>query len=344
MTSDGSSISVVMPLYNGRSYVGEALQSVLDQSVLPGEVIVVDDGSTDASHEVIDSIESPIPVKIIRQSNRGQAAARNVGVSVANGEFVAFIDQDDGWRRGHLEALLRAISKDPDIAWAYSDFDEIDTQGRTVTHSFIREQGLVHPKRTLAACLAADLMVIPSASMLRKEALVGVGGFYEELSGYEDDELFVRIFRAGWNHVFVDKPLTRFRVHGSDSSSSSSWRFLDSRMTYLDRLIESVIDDDRLNRYWVRDLVLPRFFVTTVDDYSRALSRMEWEQAERAAEAAKRMASMMPPRLRRRIEMRVMSNPKACRRALLVLNRMPARVQRLVNPTLRIRPTSRYAN
>ena len=73
-------------------------------------------------------------------------------------------------------------------------------------------------------------------------------------------------------HVFVPKPLTRFRIHANGTNSSSSFRFLDSRMTFLDKLIGSVEDDDRMNRYWVRDLVLPRFFLTTVDDYARAES------------------------------------------------------------------------
>ena len=340
---DGSSVSVVMPLYNGGAYVEEALRSIVDQSVPPGEVIVVDDGSTDGSDEVVERFIAPFPIKVIHQANLGQSAARNGGVGLATGEFIAFIDQDDGWRRNHLEALLRAISKSPDIGWAYTDFDEIDTQGRTVTHSFMLEQGVVHPKRSLAACLSGDLMVIPSASLLRKAALVQVGGFDEELAGYEDDELFVRIFRADWKHTFVAKPLTRFRVHNDGSSSSSSWRFLESRMTYLDKLIESVTDDDRLNRYWVRDLVLPRFFVTTVDDYSRALSRSDWEQAAQAAAVATRLASLMPPRFQRRIEVRLMSDPKLCRRALQVLNVLPAGAQRRVHPALRLRSASRYA-
>ncbi len=342
ISRDGSGISVVVALYNGRDYIHDALRTVVDQTVLPGEVIIVDDGSTDGSDEVVQGIETPFPVKIVRQANTGQSAARNVGVGLANGEYIAFIDQDDQWRKDHLDALLRAISKNPDIAWAYTDFDEMDTQGRTVTHGFILESGLSHPKRSLAACLAGDLMVIPSASLLRKAALDQVGGFDERLSGYEDDDLFIRIFRAGWKHAFVPKALTRFRVHGS--SSSSGWKFLDSRMIYLEKLIETVSDDDRLNRYWVRDLVLPRFFLATLDDYSRALSRSNWEQASQAAAAAHYLASMMPPRLRRRIEVRLMSRPRLCRRALQGLDLMPARAQRLVNPTLRIRKLSRYAD
>lgn len=342
MNGEGSSVSVVMPLHNGRAYVEQSLRSILDQSVLPQEIIVVDDGSTDGAAEVVESFASPVPIKVVRRPGRGQSAARNVGVGLASGELVAFLDQDDEWRREHLESLVGAISKKPEIGWAYTDFDEMDAEGRTVTHSFMHEHRLVHPKTSLAACIAADLMVLPSASILRRSAFVDVGGFDERLSGYEDDDLFVRMFRADWRHVFVPKPLTRFRISANGGSSSTTLRFLESRMTYLEKLIASVADDDRLNRYWVRDLVLPRFFVTTVDDYARELSRSRWGEAARAAEVSQQLAAMMPPRLRRRVEVAIMARPKLCRPALQALDRMPRRVQRLVNPALRLRVPSRY--
>jgi glycosyltransferase involved in cell wall biosynthesis len=342
MNGDGTSVSVVMPLHNGRTYVGQSLRSVLDQSVQPQEIIVVDDGSIDGTADVVESFASPAPIKVVRQPSRGQSAARNVGVELASGELIAFLDQDDEWRREHLESLIKAISEKPEVGWAYTDFDEMDAEGRTVTHSFMHEHHLVHPKTSLAACIGGDLMVLPSASMLRRAALLEVGGFDECLSGYEDDDLFVRMFRADWRHVFVPEPLTRFRISANGGSSSTTLRFLESRMTYLEKLIASVADDDRLNRYWVRDLVLPRFFVTTVDDYARELSRSRWVEAARAAEVSAQLAAMMQPRLRRRIEVAMMARPRLCRPALQALDRMPRRLQRLVNPALRLRVPSRY--
>ncbi len=344
ISDDELTVSVVIPLYNGHAFIEQALRSVVEQTVQPQEVIVVDDGSTDGSAELVESFDAPIPIKVVYQANRGQSAARNAGVELAIGDLIAFLDHDDEWRRNHLEVLIRAISKKPEIGWAYNDFDEMDSEGRTVTHSFIREFHLVHPKTSLAACLAGDLMVLPSASLFRKTAFVDVGGFDERLSGYEDDDLFVRMFLADWKHVFVPKPLTRFRIHAKGTNSSSSLRFLDSRMIFLDNLIRSVEDDDRMNRYWVRDLVLPRFFLTTVDDYARALSRCRWAEAAQAAATAERLAAMMQPRLRRRIEIALMNRPKLCRRALQGLDRMPRRLQRFVNPALRLRIPTRYSS
>jgi glycosyltransferase involved in cell wall biosynthesis len=337
----GLQISVVMPLYNGLAYVEEALRSVMDQTLLPGEVIVVDDGSSDGSDTFVECLDSPVPIKVVHQPNRGQSAARNAGVQLASGELIAFLDQDDAWRPEHLEVLRRSILKKRDVGWAYHDFDEMDGAGGTITRSFIHEHHLVHPKTSLAACLSGDLMILPSASILRKAAFVEVGGFDERLAGYEDDDLFVRMFRADWKHTFVPKALTRFRIHASGSSSTTR-RFLDSRLVYIDTLIETMADSDRLNRYWVRDLVLPRFFVTTVDDYARELSRSNWEEAARAAAAAEHIAALMQPRLRRQIEVALMQRPELCRRTLLVLDRMPRQLQRHVHPMLRLRPQVRY--
>lgn len=341
----GLQISVVMPLYNGLAYVEEALRSVMDQTLLPGEVIVVDDGSSDGSDEFVECLDSPVPIKVVHQPNRGQSAARNAGVELASGELIAFLDQDDAWRPEHLEVLRRAILKKPGIGWAYHDFDEMDSAGGTITRSFIHEHRLVHPKTSLATCLSGDLMVLPSASMLRKGAFVEAGGFDERLAGYEDDDLFVRMFRADWKHAFVPKALTRFRIH-TNGSSSTTRRFLESRLVYIDTLIETMADSDRLNRYWVRDLVLPRFFVTTLDDYAREVSRSNWEEAARAAAAAaaEHIASLMEPRLRRQFEVALMQRPELCRRALQVLDRMPRKVQRYVHPMLRLRPQVRYGS
>ncbi len=337
----GLQISVVMPLYNGLAYVEEALRSVMDQTLLPREVIVVDDGSSDGSDEFVERLESPVPIKVVHQPNRGQSAARNAGVELAGGELIAFLDQDDAWRPEHLEVLRRAISRKQGVGWAYHDFDEMDSAGGIVTRSFIHEHHLVHPKTSLGSCLLGDLMVLPSASMLRKDAFVEVGGFDERLAGYEDDDLFVRMFRADWKHTFVPKALTRFRIHTS-GSSSTTLRFLESRLLYIDTLIDTIPDSDRLNRYWVRDLVLPRFFVTTLDDYAREVSRSNWDEAASAAAAAEHIAKLMEPRVRRQLEVSLMQRPVLCRRALQMLDRMPHRVQRQVNPVLRLRPQVRY--
>ncbi len=107
-----SGVSVVIPLYNKGPYIARALNSVLAQTVRDFEVIVVDDGSTDDGAEVVRGFADP-RIRLIRQENRGVSAARNRGIEAARGELVAFLDADDEWMPGHLEALLRLRDKYP---------------------------------------------------------------------------------------------------------------------------------------------------------------------------------------------------------------------------------------
>lgn len=328
-------VSVITPVYNGRRFLRGTVESVGRQTVLPSELIIVDDGSTDDSLAVLEGFSPPFPVRVVRQANKGQSAARNHGTRIASGEFVAFLDQDDEWTARHLERLMSVFHEQPDLGWAYSDFDEFDAAGAIVTRSFLLEYGLTVPKRTLLACVGADAMVLPSASVLRRSACLEVGGFDEELSGYEDDDLFVRFFRAGWAHRFVRESLTRFRVHGDGCSVSP--RYLASRVRFFDKLTTMLPGDDRLNRYYIRDAVAPRFFRTTLDDYVRACSVRDWQQASMTFAALEKFAEPLAPNLTRPLKMALARRPRLFRR-LLQLNEW---LHLTLNPLLRLRPIRR---
>ena len=113
-------ISVVIPLYNKAQHIAETLSSVLAQSVLPSEIIVIDDGSTDGGAQVVRQFESA-GVRLITQTNQGVSAARNRGLEEATGDYVAFIDADDLWLPDHLRVLSDLIEKWPHLScsqWA----------------------------------------------------------------------------------------------------------------------------------------------------------------------------------------------------------------------------------
>jgi glycosyltransferase involved in cell wall biosynthesis len=293
------------------------VRSVLAQTLPPCELIIVDDGSTDGSLEELARLPpAPFPVRVLRQANAGQSAARNAAAREATGEFLAFIDQDDSWHPRHLEELVEPLAADPDVGWAYCDFDEMDLEGNLVTRAFIRTLGVPHPKRTIYECVAGDLMVLPSASVMRRAAFEQAGGFDESLCGYEDDDLFVRFFRLGWDHVFVARPLLRFRVHATGSSTSP--RFLESRMRYAAKLISILPDDSRMFRYYVSKGIAPRFFLTSLDDYVRACSARDWEGARLALKTVNHFAALRRPSLRLRWKLFWISSPSttACPTAL----------------------------
>lgn len=329
-------VSAIIPVFNGRSQLRAALDSVATQTLPPKELIVVDDGSTDGSRHVVESFAAPFPVHLIEQPNQGQSAARNHGARLASGELLAFLDQDDEWRPRHLEVMAAPFGRQPDLGWIYSDFDEIDGDGFVVTRAFLREFGVRNPKSTVLACVGQDLMVLPSASVLRRSMFDQVGGFDEQLCGYEDDDLFVRCFRAGWLHRFVARPLTRFRIHSS--SSSSTGRFIESRLRYADKLESMFQKADRLNRAYMRDAIAPRFFNTTLDDYVRACSAKDWEQARRAFVALEHFAKLRGrPRLTTAWKLALTRNPRLFR-ALLVINEgFPQRLRWRTHPAIRLR-------
>jgi len=113
------SISVVIPTYNRSHTLARALDSVIAQSVQPLEIIVIDDGSTDDTGTLV---KSQYPdVKLYRQSNHGVSHARNRGIESANGEWIAFLDSDDAWYPGKLEAQLRELERNPSIRLCHTD-------------------------------------------------------------------------------------------------------------------------------------------------------------------------------------------------------------------------------
>lgn len=327
-------ISVVLPVFNGRRFLRDAIDSVACQTLPPSELIVVDDGSTDNSLDHLVGYRPGFPVKVLRQANAGQSAARNRAVAAAAGDLLAFLDQDDVWYPAHLEALAAALSADPAAGWSYSDFDEIDGDGNLVTRGFLRAYAVGNPKRSVVDCLAGDLMVLPSASLLRRAAFAAVAGFDERLSGYEDDDLFVRIFRSGWGHAFLDRSLVKFRIH--PVSSSSSRRFFESRVAFAAKLASLFPDDSRMRRYYLRDLIAPRFFQTSLDDYVRACAQRDWDQARCALGVLNHFAGLRHAGLWLHCKMLCIQEPRLFRMLVMVNDHLPDRARFVHNPGVRL--------
>jgi glycosyltransferase involved in cell wall biosynthesis len=328
-------ITAIIPVFNGRRCLRVAIDSILAQTTRPDELIVVDDGSTDGSREVLEGLETPFRLRVIVQANQGQSAARNTAARQASGELLAFLDQDDQWLPRHLEVLGAVFARDPEIGWCYSDFDEIDGHGYVVTRAFLREYRVRHPKATVLACVNQDLMVLPSASVLRRSMFDQVGGFDEALCGYEDDDLFVRCFRAGWGHRFVAEPLARFRIHGT--SSSATPRFIASRLRYADKLESMFEAADRLDRHYIRDAVAPRFFNTTLDDFVRACSANDWTQARDASVALEHFATLRGRGTFTAWKLALTRHPRLFR-ALMAMNEgLPQFLRWRAHPAVRLR-------
>jgi hypothetical protein len=255
----------------------------------------------------------------------------------SSGDLLAFIDQDDLWHPDHIRSLTAPFASNSRLGWAFSDFDEINLEGMVNTRSFFETVGIDPAQRsTLGSLVAGDIMVLPSASVLRAEAFHDVGGFDRELQGYEDDDLFIRFFRKGWESVMVARPLTTSRVHSGSSSAGPT--FQRSRIRFLDKLIATVPDEPWMNRFLVTDLVMPRLFNTTLTEYCIALRVLDHDAAIGLERTARELSALTHQKsLLRRIELALLARPSAMRRFLKSYEALPRRLRPSIHPALSLR-------
>jgi len=305
-------ISVIIPLYNGEKYIQQAIDSVISQTWLPLEIIIVNDGSTDQSVAIVEGIKSALDLKLVHQINAGQSAARNHGARLAKGELLAFLDQDDIWYSHHLQRLVTAFQGESRIGWSYSDLDEIDRDGYLITKNYLATLGIVHPKRSLIEFLGQDLFILPSTSLVRKSAFAKLGGFDERLSGCEDDDLFLRLFRAGYDCVFFPEALSQWRIR--HDSASYTDRMTRSREIYAKKLMETFPDEPLLARYYGRDCIAPRFYQLALAQYQKFLILEQWETClnylQRLRYYDQLLYRSFPGLVKRRLRHALMSYPK----------------------------------
>ncbi|MGI4945961.1 MAG: glycosyltransferase [Janthinobacterium lividum] len=284
-------IAAIIPLYNGAAYIETALLSVLFQTRPPDEIIVVDDGSTDHGPAVVERLARSYPIRLLHKANGGQSAARNFAVRNTTAALIALLDQDDVWYPDHLERLMKPflVTGFPELGWSYSDLDEIDENGALVRRNFLASLGTPHPKTDVFNCLNQDMFVLPSASLVSRKAFESVGGFDERLCGYEDDDLFLRLFRANYRNVFIPDPLSKWRIHVG--STSYTPRMARSRAIYARKLLTTFPDDPVRSRYYTRHLIVPRFLPRMYEGVREALRRSD---PAPVAEAMADMALLMP--------------------------------------------------
>ena len=179
-------VSVIIPTYNRAGMLKEAIDSVLTQEYSGFELIVVDDGSTDETSQLLEDYDAKI--KHIRQSNQGVSAARNRGIAAASGEFIAFLDSDDLWLPQKLSTQVKFFSDHPDAVINQTEERWIRNGVRVNPKKrHLKFSGMIF-ERSLALCL-----VSPSAVMIKKSLFDTVGVFDEDLPACEDYDLWLRI-------------------------------------------------------------------------------------------------------------------------------------------------------
>jgi glycosyltransferase involved in cell wall biosynthesis len=206
-------VSAVIPVHNGAAYVGDAIRSVLAQTHPAIECLVIDDGSTDETAEVVGGFGSA--VTYVRQDQGGPAKARNLGNGIARGEFVAFLDHDDVWFPGKLEAQLEALRGRPEATLLLCAAEVVDARGATLE---IKRPRSYAPEAFIEGLLTfrgAEMLGLNSGALMRRDWLVSVGGYDPVLSTSADWDLLIRALFDG-GVAYIDQPLVRYRLHGSN--------------------------------------------------------------------------------------------------------------------------------
>ncbi len=206
-------ISVIVPAYNAARTILKTIESVQQQTFSDFELIVINDGSTDQTLELLGTVEDP-RIKIFSYENAGVSVARNRGIAHATGDFIAFIDTDDLWTSDKLELQLAALQHQEEAGVAYSWTSFMDEQGGAFHAAKpIFFEGNVH-----AQLLLCNFLNCGSNPMIRRQAIESVGGFDPKLTHGEDWEFYLRL-AADWPFVVVPLPQILYR-QTSDSASS----------------------------------------------------------------------------------------------------------------------------
>ena len=207
-------VSVIIPTYNSAQYVVEAVESVLAQTWQDFEILVIDDGSTDETEQVLRRYKNP--VRYLHQSNGGVAVARNRGIQESRGRYLAFLDADDTWLPDKLEFQINELQKHPQTQACYSAFTIVDADLNPLGISRSQRQN-----SALEDLLTHGNIIGSICTVLCERSLFDeVGGFDPKLSQCADWDMWVRL-AAHTEFLYLDEPLVTYRQHSTNMSRNA---------------------------------------------------------------------------------------------------------------------------
>ena len=271
-------VSVVIPTYERIATLSRAVDSVMAQTFSGFELIVVDDGSTDATAEMI--LRDYPAVRLHRQENTGVSSARNAGVALASGEWIAFLDSDDAWLPEKLERQLSHLAQEPELRLSHTDEIWI-RNGKRVNQpkEYAKSGGSIY-RQCLPLCC-----ICPSSALIRRDLFDEIGGFDETFPVCEDYDLWLRITAREPVH-YLDEALVRKYGGHEDQLSSTTW----GMDRYRTRALEKILSEEILSladRILTKEILVKKLRILVagarkrgnqevVAEYEPRLS--EWEQ------------------------------------------------------------------
>jgi len=266
-------VSAIIPTYNYARYVAAAVESVLSQSFEDLEIVVVDDGSTDDTSDTL----RPLGTRIlyISQAHRGLAAARNLGIRVSRGRYVAFLDSDDLWLPDKVSMQVARLDAEPAVGLVYTEAALFNDESRTETpHGFWSE----HPSGKILSRLLRRNVVPSPTPMVRRELFAQVGPFDESLSACEDWDMWIRIARVS-EFAYVDRMLAKYRVHSANMSLDQE-RMMAGRYRVLEKAFSAIGASSQARRLrrsvfsrWHADYAVHHFYAERYEQAKREVIR-----------------------------------------------------------------------
>ena len=213
-------VSVVIPAWNVETYIARAIDSVLAQTRPADEILVVDDGSTDNTAEIVRRYGSR--VRYLRQPQTGAAEARNRGIAEAASRWIAFLDADDQWLPDKLALQLGGLARNPDIVWSYTNYfvRPADSDSQTLSHTSQQALDLLAGKvyfDDYLAAFAAGTPVSMTTMIVRRDILLTVGSFQPGRKWAQDGDLGLRIAYPYPKVGYIPQPLSIYQAGRSDS-------------------------------------------------------------------------------------------------------------------------------
>jgi len=226
-------VSVIIPSYNAANYIGQAVESALSQEGANVDVIVIDDGSTDDTLSVLGQFGSKI--RVAKQTRGGPYRARNLGASMATGEWIALLDADDDWLPGKLAAQLALGDSATDLV--YTDRFNFGEYGRTTERQSdsvkLWEGDVFEP-------LLMGNFITLSSVLMRKSAFDRLGGFNTARRGVQDWDMWLRYAGAHGRVRLCREPLTRYRFHSEQMTND-----LDQRAADRESVLRAALESER---------------------------------------------------------------------------------------------------
>jgi len=236
-------VSVIIPTYNRFSFIGQAIASVLSQSFMDFEIIVIDDGSTDDTELVVREITDPRLV-YIRQENRGRSHARNFALFLARGRYIAFLDSDDLYLPNKLSLQVNYLNSHPNVDMLYTSAYCIDAVGNELDVNYIASvSGRIYKS---IAFFCPVTITLPTV-MVRREIFSAVGGFDEKMDRFEDTDMWRRISKVAYIEALPEFTC-KLRTHSDNILGAQN---PDQIMASLDYYAKKIIDEDKKMGYLV---------------------------------------------------------------------------------------------